>query len=117
MLNLWEPTGAWEEYRGLIYGGPRRKLDFYGPRHAGMDLSQFFPTRSMVYRIVANPGQPPGQQHSLLPSRYRLLVTPVPLPIVGDHFGEHFISLFSACSGEGRQPILIPIMLVSSGLE
>ena len=35
LLNLWEPTGAWEEYRGLAYGeGPRRKLDLYGPRHA-----------------------------------------------------------------------------------
>ncbi len=35
MLNLWEPTGAWEEYPGLIYGeGPRRKLDVYKPRHA-----------------------------------------------------------------------------------
>ena len=35
LLNLWEPTGAWEEYPGLIYGeGPRRKLDVYKPRHA-----------------------------------------------------------------------------------
>ena len=26
LLNLWEPTGAWEEYPGLIYGeGPRHK--------------------------------------------------------------------------------------------
>jgi hypothetical protein len=30
LLNLWEPTGAWEEYRGLAYGeGPRQKLDVY----------------------------------------------------------------------------------------
>ena len=35
LLNLWEPTGAWEEYPGLIYGeGPRQKLDVYKPRHA-----------------------------------------------------------------------------------
>jgi hypothetical protein len=35
LLNLWEPTGAWEEYRGLAYGeGPRQKLDVYKPRHA-----------------------------------------------------------------------------------
>ena len=35
LLNLWEPTGAWEEYRGLAYGeGPRRRLDVYRPRHA-----------------------------------------------------------------------------------
>ena len=28
LLNLWEPTGAWEEYRGLAYGeGPRQRLD------------------------------------------------------------------------------------------
>jgi hypothetical protein len=28
LLNLWEPTGAWEEYRGLAYGaGPRQELD------------------------------------------------------------------------------------------
>ena len=34
-LNLWEPTGAWEEYRGLAYGeGPRQRLDVYKPRHA-----------------------------------------------------------------------------------
>jgi hypothetical protein len=33
LLNLWEPTGAWEEYRGLAYGeGPREKLDVYRPR-------------------------------------------------------------------------------------
>ncbi|MGA9200742.1 MAG: hypothetical protein WBZ67_09565, partial [Pseudolabrys sp.] len=32
LLNLWEPTGAWEEYPGLIYGeGQRRKLDVYKP--------------------------------------------------------------------------------------
>jgi acetyl esterase/lipase len=35
LLNLWEPTGAWEEYRGLAYGeGPRQRLDVYRPRHA-----------------------------------------------------------------------------------
>jgi hypothetical protein len=35
LLNLWEPTGAWEEYRGLAYGeGPREKLDVYRPRRA-----------------------------------------------------------------------------------
>src|SRR5262245_14354103 len=35
LLNLWEPTGAWEEYRGLAYGeGPRQRLDVYKPRHA-----------------------------------------------------------------------------------
>jgi acetyl esterase/lipase len=35
LLNLWEPTGAWEEYPGLCYGaGPRQKLDVYRPRHA-----------------------------------------------------------------------------------
>jgi hypothetical protein len=42
----------------------------------------------MVYLIVANPGQPPG--------------IPVPLP-EGDHFGDHFIFIFSACSGFGFQ--------------
>jgi hypothetical protein len=27
LLNLWEPTGAWEEYRGLADGeGPRQRL-------------------------------------------------------------------------------------------
>ena len=35
LLNLWEPSGAWERYRGLAYGGkPRQKLDVYKPRHA-----------------------------------------------------------------------------------
>ena len=35
LLNLWQPSGAWEEYRGLAYGeGPRQKLDVYKPRHA-----------------------------------------------------------------------------------
>jgi acetyl esterase/lipase len=35
LLNVWEPTGAWEEYRGLAYGeGPRQKVDVYRPRHA-----------------------------------------------------------------------------------
>ena len=35
LLNLWRPSGAWEEYRGLAYGeGPRQKLDVYKPRHA-----------------------------------------------------------------------------------
>ena len=35
LLNLWEPTGAWEEYPALRYGaGPRQKLDVYKPRHA-----------------------------------------------------------------------------------
>jgi acetyl esterase/lipase len=35
LLNLWEPTGAWEECRGLAYGeGPRQRLDVYRPRHA-----------------------------------------------------------------------------------
>ena len=35
LLNLWEPTGAWEEYCGLAYGeGPRQRLDVYKPRHA-----------------------------------------------------------------------------------
>jgi len=35
LLHLWEPTGAWEEYRGLAYGdGPRQRLDVYRPRHA-----------------------------------------------------------------------------------
>jgi acetyl esterase/lipase len=35
LLNLWEPTGAWEEHHGLAYGeGPRQKLDVYRPRHA-----------------------------------------------------------------------------------
>jgi acetyl esterase/lipase len=35
LLNLWEPTGAWEEYRGLAYGeGSREKLDVYRPRRA-----------------------------------------------------------------------------------
>jgi acetyl esterase/lipase len=35
LLNLWQPTGAWEEYRGLAYGkSPRQKLDVYKPRHA-----------------------------------------------------------------------------------
>ena len=35
LLNLWEPTGAWEEYRGLAYcDGPRQRLDVYKPRHA-----------------------------------------------------------------------------------
>jgi acetyl esterase/lipase len=35
LLNLWEPTGAWEEHYGLAYGeGPRQKLDVYRPRHA-----------------------------------------------------------------------------------
>jgi acetyl esterase/lipase len=35
LLNLWEPTGAWEEHHALAYGeGPRQKLDVYRPRHA-----------------------------------------------------------------------------------
>src|SRR5262245_49566696 len=35
LLNFWEPTGAWEEYRGLVYGdGPRQRLDVYRPRRA-----------------------------------------------------------------------------------
>jgi acetyl esterase/lipase len=35
LLNLWEPTGAWEEYLGLAYGArPLQKLDVYKPRHA-----------------------------------------------------------------------------------
>jgi acetyl esterase/lipase len=35
LLNLWEPTGAWEEYPDLCYGaGPRQRLDVYRPRHA-----------------------------------------------------------------------------------
>ena len=35
LLNLWEPNGAWKEYRGLAYGeGPRQRLDVYKPRHA-----------------------------------------------------------------------------------
>jgi acetyl esterase/lipase len=35
LLNLWEPIGAWEEYRSLAYGeGPRQRLDVYRPRHA-----------------------------------------------------------------------------------
>ena len=35
LLNLWEPSGAWEQHRGLAYGGkPRQKLDVYKPRHA-----------------------------------------------------------------------------------
>ena len=35
LLNLWQPSGAWEEHRGLAYGdGPRQKLDVYRPRHA-----------------------------------------------------------------------------------
>ena len=35
LLNLWEPNGAWEEYRDLAYGeGPRQRLDVYKPRHA-----------------------------------------------------------------------------------
>ena len=35
LLNLWEPTGAWEEYHGLAYGeGPREKVDVYRPRRA-----------------------------------------------------------------------------------
>lgn len=35
LLNLWEPTGAWEEYPGLYYGArPRQRLDVYRPRHA-----------------------------------------------------------------------------------
>src|SRR5262245_52992338 len=35
LLNVWEPTGAWEEYRGLAYGeGPRQRLDVYKPRRA-----------------------------------------------------------------------------------
>jgi len=35
LLNLWEPSGAWERYRGLAYGGkPRQKLDVYKPCHA-----------------------------------------------------------------------------------
>ncbi len=35
LLNFWQPTGAWEEDRGLAYGeGPRQKLDVYKPRHA-----------------------------------------------------------------------------------
>ena len=34
LLNLWEPNGAWQEYRGLGYGeGPRQRLDVYKPRH------------------------------------------------------------------------------------
>ena len=46
-----------------------------GTRHADMALGKFSITRSMVYLIVANPGQLPGQQHSPFPSRYRKLVT------------------------------------------
>ena len=35
LLNLWKPTGEWEEHPGLIYGeGSRQKLDVYKPRHA-----------------------------------------------------------------------------------
>jgi len=35
LLNLWEPSGAWEEHYGLAYGeGPRQRLDVYRPRHA-----------------------------------------------------------------------------------
>jgi len=35
LLNLWQPSGAWEEHHGLAYGeGPRQKLDVYRPRHA-----------------------------------------------------------------------------------
>ena len=35
LLNLWPPSGAWEEHRGLAYGqGQRQKLDVYRPRHA-----------------------------------------------------------------------------------
>jgi acetyl esterase/lipase len=35
LLNLWEPIGAWDEYRGLAYGtAPRQRLDVYRPRHA-----------------------------------------------------------------------------------
>jgi acetyl esterase/lipase len=35
LLNLWEPSGAWEQHRGLAYGRkPRQKLDVYKPRHA-----------------------------------------------------------------------------------
>jgi len=35
LLNLWEPIGAWEQHRGLAYGGkPRQKLDVYKPRYA-----------------------------------------------------------------------------------
>jgi acetyl esterase/lipase len=35
LLNLWQPTGAWEEYRGLAYGArPLQKLDVHKPRHA-----------------------------------------------------------------------------------
>jgi hypothetical protein len=35
LLNLWEPSGAWEQYCGLAYGGnPRHKLDVYKPRRA-----------------------------------------------------------------------------------
>jgi acetyl esterase/lipase len=35
LLNLWQPSGAWEEHYGLAYGqGPRQKLDVYKPRHA-----------------------------------------------------------------------------------
>jgi acetyl esterase/lipase len=35
LLNLWQPSGAWEEHLGLAYGEePRQKLDVYKPRHA-----------------------------------------------------------------------------------
>jgi acetyl esterase/lipase len=35
LLNLWQPNGAWEEYRDLAYGErPRQKLVVYKPRHA-----------------------------------------------------------------------------------
>ncbi len=35
LLNLWQPTGAWEEHHDLAYGErPRQKLDVYRPRHA-----------------------------------------------------------------------------------
>jgi acetyl esterase/lipase len=34
LLNLWEPSGAWDQH-SLAYGGkPRQKLDVYKPRHA-----------------------------------------------------------------------------------
>ena len=35
LLNLWKPTGDWEQCDGLAYSGkPRQKLDVYKPRHA-----------------------------------------------------------------------------------
>ena len=34
-LNLWKPSGVWEQHGGLAYGRkPRQKLDVYKPRHS-----------------------------------------------------------------------------------